>query len=172
MSVIYIDDNLNDLQWLGERVFDFLKQWENVIENLAVPIGEDAKRDLLFKKIERSPLFAADLNHYKREKAKSLMRGSNTEEYSLTFLLSILRRHCAEDREEKIVEASRQSVLGGGNTNNNQRNLQNAAPATTKGAASPAVPATADPKTARGNHETSPERRTRNSSRMNRCLNS
>ena len=112
MSIVYTYDNLNDLKWLRDnRVLDCLNEWESVTENLAVPIGEEAKRDILCKKIEKCTLSNADINHFKREKAKAPMDRATTESYSLAFLFSVLKRYVAEEHGERIVEARRQLFL-------------------------------------------------------------
>ena len=142
MNIVYSYDNLNDLAWFGDkRIMDFLTEWENVIENLCIELSDDAKRDILYAKMSHSSKFAVDLAYYKREKAKSIAKGSNTEDYSLEFLISLMKAHLAEEHEESVIESRRQQVLGkvrGG------RNRNDAAPATTEKTnnASPAAPAT------------------------------
>ena len=52
MGVVYSYDNLNELQWFGDnRLTDFLEEWDNIIENLEIALSDEAKRDLLYKKV-------------------------------------------------------------------------------------------------------------------------
>ena len=76
MSVVYTYDNLNDLVWMGDNnIFEFLQAWGHIIQNLAIELGEQAKRDLMYKRMQASRKFDYDWNYYKQEKAKLLQLG-------------------------------------------------------------------------------------------------
>ena len=98
MGVVYSYDNLNEIQWFGDNLLtDFLEEWDNIIENLEIELTDEAKRDLLYKKMKNSKLFAADLKAFLRERSKSLEKGLDTEDYSLRFLLSIFKAQIKDE---------------------------------------------------------------------------
>ena len=92
-------------------------EWERIIENLAFPLGDVALRDLLFPKVQQShlPAFDADVSHFKREKSKSSHSGTDTEDYSLLYLMNTMRRQLSEVEETKLMEQRKQSVKAPGN---------------------------------------------------------
>ena len=75
----------------------------------------------MYKKMQSSKKFDYDMNHFKREKAKSLEKGVDTEEYSLQFLINIMNRYLAEEPEDGLLD-TRKVQLTGKNCNLKNRN--------------------------------------------------
>ena len=104
MSVVYSYECLQELEWLGDKYVDeFLHVWNNIVDNLSEPLTPGALRDILFKKMVNSKVFAQDLAHFKREKAKAGF-GQAAPDFTYDYLMCCLRRQVAEEHEEYQVE--------------------------------------------------------------------
>ena len=111
MSILYSYDALMDMKWFGDKgVEEFLFHLNRIIDNLEDGITDKAIRDVLFRKMEHSTLFAQDIAYFKREKAKAF-NGQEAPDYSLEFLMSCLKRQVSDELEQKQVAARRKGLM-------------------------------------------------------------
>ena len=110
MSVVYSYECLQELSWQGDKNIDeFFHLWNRIVDNLNEPLSHAALRDILFKKMTNSKVFAEDLAHFRREKAKAGF-GQAAPDFTYDYLMCCLRRQMAEEHEALQVE-SRKSGL-------------------------------------------------------------
>ena len=138
LSMVYSFDTLMEITWYGDaRVSEFRHQWNRIVDNMQERLDDRALRDILYKKMEKSALFAADLAHYRREKAKSMTTEGAKEDYSLTFLKGCMDRHIMEQLEEKQVAARKAGVRLGKTGNPEVEDTTPATPAKGGGKGAP-----------------------------------
>ena len=113
MSTVYSYSNLEELAWFGDaHVEEFIFQYLRIIDNLTSPLEMEARRDILFKKMEQSKIFEFDCAHYRRQKAKSNST-VQAEDFTEEYLLGCLVRVIDERREEKQVRARKEGLRRG-----------------------------------------------------------
>ncbi len=115
LSTMYSFETLYELKWFGDdRISEFHDKWLELISNLVEPLGENALRDVLAKKLETSKVLSGDMDHYMREKGKSANLSTPTTDFSHSYLLSIMQYRVEIQREAKMIEARKRDALGKG----------------------------------------------------------
>ena len=85
----------------------FLLNWEQVINGLRKPPGEDLLEPLFLEQIKSSPALKADIEVYRRARA-------GEKERSYTFLMQAVQRHLLLKRQEENRKAQQKLLSGGG----------------------------------------------------------
>ena len=100
MTTVYGYNHLYELEWYGdERIEEFSIKFIEIIDNLNETISDEAKCDILYKKMKLSKVLAEDLAHYRRQ---SVNKGAD---FTLDFLMDSMDRHVQLKQEEENVEA-------------------------------------------------------------------
>jgi hypothetical protein len=108
MTTVYGYNHLYELEWYGdERIEEFSIKFIEIIDNLNETISDEAKRDILYKKMKLSKVLAEDLAHYRRQ---SVNKGAD---FTLDFLMDSMDRHVQLKQEEENVEAQNADLKKG-----------------------------------------------------------
>jgi hypothetical protein len=116
MNQVYSFQHLQDLKWFGDSgIPKFLDSWDDILDNIGMPIDDQLKRELLYEKIKDSRRFSEDIAHFHRDRSKYKTDQTNSNsDYSYEFLRSCLVRSIADDDDDRARKERFAAHQGGG----------------------------------------------------------
>ena len=110
MATAYGYNDLTDIQWMGDNnVSDFIHYWDHIVDNLEdrQNISDKVLRDMLFKQMDKSKVFAEDIAHYKRKRGIA-----DHPDYTYNYLHTAMTNHLDSVHKERQVSQRQRDLQG------------------------------------------------------------